>query len=160
MSKNHQNSNDKIPDKPVAENSKPRNMAKAAAKPRVRKLKAKDKNASATKHPSPPTHTADIQNPQPEIAMEVHHHPQLDHKPKPWKEYLLEGFMIFIAVMMGFIAENIRETITNSEHASQLTSQLVQDLKSDISQLDSVYNGETRIVKSNDTLLSLLQQPL
>ncbi|MFB9842968.1 hypothetical protein [Mucilaginibacter ginsenosidivorans] len=24
--------------------------------------------------------------------MEVHHHPQLEHKPKPWKEYLLEGF--------------------------------------------------------------------
>ena len=41
--------------------------------------------------------------------MEVHHHPQLDHKHKPWKEYLLEGLMIFIAVMMGFIAENIRE---------------------------------------------------
>ncbi len=63
--------------------------------------------------------------------MEVHHHPQLDHKPKPWKEYLLEGLMIFIAVMLGFFAENIREEITNSEHVRQLTSQLVQDLKSD-----------------------------
>jgi len=45
--------------------------------------------------------------------MEVHHHPQLEHKPKPWKEYLLEGFMIFIAVMMGFFAENLREHISD-----------------------------------------------
>lgn len=92
--------------------------------------------------------------------MEVHHHPQLEHKHKPWKEYLLEGFMIFIAVMMGFIAENIRENITNNEHAEQLTTQLAHDLKADIAELDKVYNGEIKIVKSNDTLINLLQQPL
>ncbi len=28
---------------------------------------------------------------------------------KSLKEYLLEGLMIFVAVSMGFIAENIRE---------------------------------------------------
>ena len=92
--------------------------------------------------------------------MEVHHHPQLEHKHKPWKEYLLEGFMIFIAVMMGFIAENIRENITNSEHATQLTLQLVQDLKADTVQLDEIYRAESQIVKNNDTLFTLLQQPL
>jgi hypothetical protein len=43
--------------------------------------------------------------------MEVHH-PHLAHKEKPWKEYLLEGLMIFLAVSMGFIAENIREHIS------------------------------------------------
>src|ERR1700730_277299 len=69
--------------------------------------------------------------PSPETEMEVHHLPQLDHKPKPWKEYLLEGLMIFIAVMLGFFAENIREDITNNEHVRQLTSQLVKDLKTD-----------------------------
>ena len=35
--------------------------------------------------------------------MEVHHHPNLHHKRKPWKEYLLEGLMIFIAVTLGFL---------------------------------------------------------
>lgn len=39
--------------------------------------------------------------------MEVHHHPHVGKK--NFKEYLLEGFMIFIAVFMGFVAENIRE---------------------------------------------------
>jgi hypothetical protein len=93
-------------------------------------------------------------------TMEVHHHPQLDHNPKPWKEYLLEGFMIFIAVMMGFIAENIRESIDNNEHARQLTLQLVHDLKADTAQLNYIWRNETQIIKYNDTLLSLLQQPL
>jgi len=92
--------------------------------------------------------------------MEVHHHPQLHHKPKPWKEYLLEGFMIFIAVMMGFIAESIREDITNNEHTRQLTSQLVQDLKADTVKLNEMCRGETRILKNNDTLFNLLSRPL
>ena len=76
------------------------------------------------------------EQPLPEIAMEVHHHPDLHHQKKPWKEYLLEGLMIFIAVMMGFIAENIREDITNNRHAHELTAQLVADLKADTAHLE------------------------
>ncbi|MGZ3945624.1 MAG: hypothetical protein ACXVJB_11835 [Mucilaginibacter sp.] len=96
----------------------------------------------------------------PTEQMEVHHHPQLEHKHKPWKEYLLEGFMIFIAVMMGFIAENIREGITNNEHARQLTAQLVRDLKDDTAQLTRMINFETGIVNANNGLMTALQQPL
>ncbi len=51
--------------------------------------------------------------------MEVHHPPQLEHKSKPWKQYLLERLMIFIAVMLGFIAENIRENLTDKENEKQ-----------------------------------------
>jgi hypothetical protein len=101
-----------------------------------------------------------ISIPSPETEMEVHHHPQLDHKPKPWKEYLLEGFMIFIAVMLGFFAENIREDITNNEHVRQLTSQMVQDLKTDTARLDDIIINEKRMLRSNDTLFNLLQDPL
>jgi hypothetical protein len=96
---------------------------------------------------------------QPE-TMEVHHHPQLEHNPKPWKEYLLEGMMIFLAVFMGFIAENIRENITNREHVKQLASQLLRDLKNDTLQLNQCVYYESRLVKRNDTLFHLLQQPI
>ena len=41
--------------------------------------------------------------------MEVHHHPDLHHKRKHFREYLVEFFMIFLAVTMGFFAESIRE---------------------------------------------------
>jgi hypothetical protein len=99
-----------------------------------------------------------IEHPKSEIKMEVHHHPEVEKK--GLKEYLLEGLMIFIAVMMGFIAENIREDITNKEHARQLTSQLVQDLKADTAQLNKAINFQEQIVRANDSLFTLSQQPL
>ena len=40
--------------------------------------------------------------------MEVHHHSHLPHQSKPWKQYLTEGLMIFVAVSLGYAAENIR----------------------------------------------------
>ena len=61
--------------------------------------------------------------------MEVHHHPHVEKK--SFKEYLLEGLMIFLAVSMGFIAENIRENITESHKAQELAESLYQEVKSD-----------------------------
>jgi hypothetical protein len=85
--------------------------------------------------------------------MEVHHHPQLEHKSKPWKEYLLEGFMIFIAVFMGFIAENIREGITDREHEKQSMESLLKAVVSDTIQLQRVI-GKTTL--SNHAISALL----
>ena len=67
--------------------------------------------------------------------MEVHHHPDLVHKEKPWKEYLLEGLMIFIAVTMGFIAENIRENLTEQSKKRELLEIVSRDLAKDLEQL-------------------------
>ncbi|HZX59382.1 MAG TPA: hypothetical protein VFE54_11675 [Mucilaginibacter sp.] len=131
---------------------KPVRKPKADVKPKTEKPKlaaTPEKSKSKIEHS-----TSEIPK------MEVHHHPQLDHNPKPWKEYLLEGFMIFIAVMMGFIAENIREDITNNEHVKQLTTQLMRDLKTDTMQLNGIRKFETGIVNNNDLLFKLLQQPL
>ncbi len=61
--------------------------------------------------------------------MEVHHHPHVEKK--NFKEYLLEGLMIFLAVSMGFIAENIRESITAGEKEKQYMESMIQDLKED-----------------------------
>jgi hypothetical protein len=72
--------------------------------------------------------------------MEVHHHPQLEHKPKPWKEYLLEGLMIFLAVTMGFFAESLREHIANKEKEKQIIVSLVRDIKKDTSTLNNLIN--------------------
>src|ERR1700760_1094117 len=63
--------------------------------------------------------------------MEVHHHPQLEHKPKPWKEYLLEGLMIFVAVTMGFFAESLREHINDRDKEEKYVIALKAELKSD-----------------------------
>ena len=51
--------------------------------------------------------------------MEVAHHPDLHHKPKPWKEYFLEFLMIFLAVSMGFLAESLREHIVEKKREKE-----------------------------------------
>jgi hypothetical protein len=60
---------------------------------------------------------------------------------------------------MGFIAENIREGITNREHVRELVSQLVRDLRNDTLQLNEIYQAETGISEVNDSLVNLLQRP-
>jgi len=49
--------------------------------------------------------------------VEVHHRPKVEKK--NFKEYLLEFIMIFLAVTMGFIAENIREHLSETKIAHQ-----------------------------------------
>ncbi len=61
--------------------------------------------------------------------MEVHHHPHVEKK--SFKEYLLEGLMIFLAVTMGFIAENVREKIVENHREKEFAITLMEDLKND-----------------------------
>lgn len=65
--------------------------------------------------------------------MEVHHHPQVEKK--GFKEYLLEGLMIFIAVTLGFFAESLREHYNNKEIADVNIKSLVRNLEEDSLQL-------------------------
>ena len=63
--------------------------------------------------------------------MEVHHHPHVPNHVKPWKEYLIEGLMIFIAVSLGYGAENIREHYIEKKKAIISVQNLYKDLKDD-----------------------------
>src|SRR5450755_3242260 len=63
--------------------------------------------------------------------MEVHHHPDLHHKPKKGKEYFLEFLMIFLAVTMGFIAENLREHITNRSKEKEYIRAFIRNVQDD-----------------------------
>lgn len=89
-------------------------------------------------------------------TMEVHHHPQLEHKPKPWKEYLLEGLMIFVAVTMGFFAESLREHITDNEREEQYVRSMIADLKDDKQKLKITMKdlGASQIML--DSLITIL----
>lgn len=68
--------------------------------------------------------------------MEVHHHPDLHHKRKRWKEYFLEFLMIFLAVTMGFFAENIREHFIESKKEGHVIALFKKDLTNDTAQLN------------------------
>ena len=63
--------------------------------------------------------------------MEVHHHPHVPTHAKPWKEYLLEGLMIFVAVTLGYGAENIREHFIETKKAVVSAKNLYKDVLDD-----------------------------
>ncbi|HEY8688481.1 MAG TPA: hypothetical protein VIM07_04540 [Chitinophagaceae bacterium] len=80
------------------------------------------------------TPTADTEtiNPNQETEnMEVHKHPHhVTHK-KKWGEYLLEFFMLFLAVFLGFMAENIRENNVERHREKEYIESLVKDVIAD-----------------------------
>src|ERR1700743_2423584 len=86
--------------------------------------------------------------------MEVHHHPEVEKK--GFKEYLLEGLMIFVAVTMGFFAESLREHINERNQAKEFAVTLYADLKDDTTELHK-YLAYKKNAKANiDTLMQLL----
>lgn len=76
--------------------------------------------------------------------MEVHHH---SHQPKNWKEYITEFIMLFAAVTLGFLAENIREHQIIEKHKVQNLTAMIDDLKQDSVEI------EKRIKEYSNTLV-------
>jgi hypothetical protein len=67
--------------------------------------------------------------------MEVHHH---SHHPKKWKEYITEFLMLFLAVSLGFLAENLRENFVEKEREHELAKSLYNELKADSTDLAKI----------------------
>ena len=65
--------------------------------------------------------------------MEVHKHPHHVMHKKKWNEYLLEFFMLFLAVFLGFLAENQREHMVEHQREKKFALRLLSDLKQDSS---------------------------
>ncbi len=65
--------------------------------------------------------------------MEVHHHPHVEKK--GFKEYFFEFLMIFLAVTLGFIAENLRESQVQKDTAGKYVESFYEDLKTDTSRM-------------------------
>jgi hypothetical protein len=71
--------------------------------------------------------------------MEVHHHPHVEKK--SFKEYLLEGLMIFLAVSMGFAAESLREHLVNKEREHNYMASFYNDLSNDQTDLPQLISN-------------------
>src|SRR6266498_2833707 len=86
------------------------------------------------------TNTDPINQIQETENMEVHKHPHhVTHK-KKWGEYLLEFLMLFLAVFLGFLAENFREHQVEKERGRQYIQSLYEDLKADTLRLGLLIN--------------------
>jgi len=80
--------------------------------------------------------------------MEVHHH---SHHPKKWKEYITEFLMLFLAVSLGFFAENIREQQVEKHREISYLQNVHEDLKLDLINVDIVINLNTQELRAMDT---------
>lgn len=78
----------------------------------------------------------ETQNSKPETeTMEVQKHPHHVMHKKKWNEYLLEFFMLFLAVFLGFVAENFRENQVEKERGRKYVESFYEDLKTDTARM-------------------------
>lgn len=70
--------------------------------------------------------------------MEVHHH---SHHPKKIKEYITEFVMLFVAVSLGFFAENIREMQIEKHREISYLKNVHEDLQLDFKNIDTVFSS-------------------
>jgi len=91
--------------------------------------------------------------------MEVHHHPDLHHKKKNFKEYFLEFLMIFLAVFLGFIAENIREKLSEKSKGKEYVISIKKDLIADTAAINDFGPSSFLRINHLDSLIWMLQQP-
>lgn len=86
--------------------------------------------------------------------MEVHHHPDVEKK--GLKEYILKGLMIFLAVMMGFFAESLREHIADRERENQYMQGMVVDLRKDSVEINAEIVYTNQVINGLDSLFICL----
>ena len=88
--------------------------------------------------------------------MEVHKHPHhVTHK-KKWGEYLLEFFMLFLAVFLGFVVENWREHSVEKKRAHQFLESMLVDVRTNMKNLDSLMVQDRIIMANHDSLVNWL----
>ena len=96
-------------------------------------------------------------NDSPLTTMEVHHHPEVEKK--GFKEYVLEGLMIFLAVTMGFFAESYREHINERSKERDYVINIKKDMVADTVNLNiwipSLYNK----ILNFDILITCIESP-
>src|ERR1700745_3772470 len=108
---------------------------------------------------TPTTDTEVISPNQDTENMEVHKHPHhVTHK-KKWGEYLLEFAMLFLAVFLGFVTENIREASVERHQEKEYMRLMVEDLKKDTANINAMVTGNRILIVGLDSLLNLLSGP-
>ena len=94
-----------------------------------------------------------------EQDMEVHHHahdPAAPHHKKNWKNYFWEFLMLFLAVFCGFLAEYQLEHTIENQREKKYIQLLVDDLKTDATQLENYISERKEKRVMMDSLVLLL----
>ena len=90
--------------------------------------------------------------------MEVHKHPHhVTHK-KKWAEYLLEFFMLFLAVFLGFLAENWREESVEHKREKQYMQSFMYDLQNDTANLNFGFPLKVQRINAIDSVFLFFEE--
>jgi hypothetical protein len=87
--------------------------------------------------------------------VDVHHPHHPTHK-KQLREYALEFLMLFLAVTLGFAAENIREELLEKKREVGYLKNVHHDLRTDLVQIDSMIEYIDRKQMLADSLFAML----
>lgn len=87
--------------------------------------------------------------------MEVHH--SHSHGKKKWSERLFEFLLLFFAVFLGFVSENIREKVVERHRTKQYIEFLIRDLKTDTANINSLCLGNDTLINIFDSLIVKLR---
>ena len=90
--------------------------------------------------------------------MEVHAHSHTARK--KWTHYFWEFLMLFLAVSLGFYAENTREVILHKKEVKSQLNSMLSDLQSDIALFDSVTARNSYGAKMADSLVKMLHSDI
>jgi hypothetical protein len=94
--------------------------------------------------------------------MEVHHHAHPStgsgHR-KKWTHYFWEFLMLFLAVTLGFFVENEREHYIEHQRELQYMRSMLEDLRSDTTELTVQIRQRMERNLMIDSLIDLLAQP-
>src|SRR5216117_3676300 len=78
---------------------------------------------------------------------------------KKWTHYLWEFLMLFLAVFCGFLAENLREHRIEKDREKQYIQSLMNDLKTDVINIETVQKQNLLAKNVGDSLFLLLTSP-
>ncbi len=91
--------------------------------------------------------------------MEVQHHKHTHHK--KWSQYFWDFFMLFLAITLGFVVENRREHFIEHKRMEKYLANVLQDVNSNCTQLDSLINENGRMLVTYSAILdTLIKKPV
>lgn len=101
-----------------------------------------------TSQPAPGTAKIDEQN------FKAFKHSKENFHKKSWKEYLLEFFMLFLAVYLGFLAENLREHLVDKNHEKEYIHGLIEDINANNTNAEAVIDDFQNRLPHLDTMVN------
>lgn len=83
------------------------------------------------------------------------HQPIHVHHEKRWMDYFFEFLMVFLAVILGFLFENLREHSVEQRRAKEYAQSLYNDLKKDVEAVKELLDLKNWRSKKLDSLMTV-----